>query len=179
VTGRATPVGGQSQLPQDGEAVEAVREFDARALRQVMGDFATGVVVVACEGATGPMAMTVNAFTSVSLDPPLVLVSLAHKARLMALLALGVPFSISILGDRQRDIASHFGGKPDPDFIPPLVQASGLPVVAGAAAHIGCEVADMVRQGDHTLVIGRVAWIGRRGECGVLTFHRGGFGALA
>jgi len=170
----------QAQIAQAKKAgdLDALRDFDSRALRQVMGDFATGVVVVSCDTENGPMAMTVNAFTSVSLDPPLVLVSLATKARMMAHLEMGKPFSISILGEGQSEVASHFGGKPDQEIIEPLAQACDVPVVREAAAYIGCAVSDMVPQGDHVLIIGRVEWLCRDAECGVLVFHRGCFGGL-
>lgn len=154
-------------------------DFDPRQFRQVLGDFATGVTVLACEREGGRLAMTANAFTSVSLDPPLVLVSVASGARILPHLADQAVFSISILGGEQEHVARCYGSsrnKPDDEH---WTMLNELPVVAGAVAHLGCRVTARHEHGDHHLLVSQVDWLSRRTDCTVLTFHRGQFGLIA
>src|SRR3954465_7893460 len=84
-----------------------------RELRQCLGHFTTGVTVITCAGADGaPHGATVNAFTAVSLEPPLVLVSLDRRSRLCALLE-AAPFTVNVLEASQKDLALHFAGRPN------------------------------------------------------------------
>lgn len=86
--------------------------IDPRELRQCLGHFTTGVTVITCNGEDGePHGATVNAFTAVSLDPPLVLVSLDRRSRLCGLID-SRPFTVNVLESHQKDLALHFAGKP-------------------------------------------------------------------
>ena len=78
------------------------------------GRFATGVAIVTFDGVTKRHGITVNSFTSVSMDPPLVLVSIARTAKAHDELA-GRPFTVNILGAEQRQLAMHFAGRPGPE----------------------------------------------------------------
>jgi flavin reductase (DIM6/NTAB) family NADH-FMN oxidoreductase RutF len=84
---------------------------DPAALRSCLGHFATGVTVITCDGDGSPHGATVNAFTAVSLDPPLVLVSLDRKSKACKYLD-GSPFTVNMLTEPQDDVALHFAGRP-------------------------------------------------------------------
>jgi flavin reductase (DIM6/NTAB) family NADH-FMN oxidoreductase RutF len=128
--------------------------------RSVMGHFATGITVVASRGADGkPVGLTVNAFTSVSLDPPLVLVCVHKQAEGHdAILAAG-HFGVSILAEDQGDIAMVFSQE-DPVSRFEGVQVRdgplGSPILQGALAWIECRIEEVFPGGDHSIVLGRV-----------------------
>lgn len=155
-----------------------VSDEHARIFRDCVGEFATGVAVVIAEHPDGPAGMTINAFTSVSLDPLLILVSLAHGSRTLAAVHAGERFSVSILRRDQRDIAIDFA-TPGGTFHGRHVtrDASGSFIITDAAAALTCERTDLVRSGDHDVVLARVIGIAHRGG-EPLVFHRGRFGGM-
>jgi flavin reductase (DIM6/NTAB) family NADH-FMN oxidoreductase RutF len=153
-------------------------ETDRRAFRDCVGTFATGVTVVAVHHEDACAGMTLNSFTSVSLDPLLVCVSLAHGTRTHELVVRARRFAVSILHAGQQDVARAFAtpGLPFPRAMT-RVEPDRHVVVDGALAALRCDVSQAVTAGDHDLVLGRVT----RFEAGVgepLVFHRGAFGAL-
>ncbi len=123
-----------------------------------MGLFATGVTIVAARTADGIVAMTANAVSSVSLDPPLVLVCVDHRARLAGHLAVGLPFSINLLRDEQEVLSRYFGGgwldHPAPEFHFDVWDAA--PRLIGALAAIRCDVDRLDDGGDHHILVGAV-----------------------
>jgi flavin reductase (DIM6/NTAB) family NADH-FMN oxidoreductase RutF len=153
--------------------------IDGRAFRACVGEFATGVTVVCAEDDDGPAGMTLNAFTSVSLDPLLVLVSLGHGSRTLGVVGRSGRLAVSILHRHQRDVAIAFAS-PGAPFPREHVERShdGFLVVRGAAATHHGEVEQIVRAGDHDLVLARVVGITHDGG-EPLVFHRGRFGGLA
>lgn len=167
---------GIAERPQD---VSVLKDFDSRQLRHVLGDFATGVTIIANENEDGRLGITANAFTSVSLDPPLVLVSIANGTRMLARLEDQAPFSISILGGEQEDVARCYGSSKNPPDEAHWIKLQDLPVVAEAVAHLGCRVVARHAHGDHHVIIAQVDWLTRKTECSALTFHRGQFGLMA
>jgi flavin reductase (DIM6/NTAB) family NADH-FMN oxidoreductase RutF len=130
--------------------------FDIPAFRQTLGRFATGVTVVTaiCDGEAH--GMTANSFTAVSLSPPLVLVSIDNRARMRGLLEQSRRYAVSVLRAAQQDISGHFAGRPVDGLQSPFDWLHGMPVVAGALAHLVCSVHEIVSAGDHTLYIGHV-----------------------
>ncbi|TWH18696.1 flavin reductase family protein [Prauserella rugosa] len=143
----------------------------AQVLRGCLGRFATGVAVVTFDGVSKRHGLTVNSFTSVSLDPPLVLVAIQRSVRAHALLS-GRPFTVNVLGADQRDVAMHFAGKPNLE--PDWVEGAYAPRLAGPASWFECTPWAEHDGGDHTLFLGRVEHFGhRRGDC--LAFVDGGF----
>jgi 3-hydroxy-9,10-secoandrosta-1,3,5(10)-triene-9,17-dione monooxygenase reductase component len=146
--------------------------------RRCVGEFATGVTVVTAEHDDGPAGMTLNSFTSVSLQPLLVLVSLGHGSRTLSAVRGSERYAVSVLARDQRDAAIAFATRGAP-FAWTYVRrnADGFLVVRGAVAALKCELADVVRAGDHDLVIGRVVAIDHRGG-DPLIFHRSVFGGL-
>lgn len=153
-------------------------EDHARIFRDCVGEFPTGVAVVIADHADGPAGMTINAFSSVSLDPLLVLVALARGSRTLAAVHAGERFSVSILRRDQRDIALDFA-TPGGTFHAHHVtrDPSGALVIADAAAALMCERTEIVPSGDHDVVLARVTGIAHRGG-EPLVFHRGRFGGM-
>lgn len=133
---------------------------DPTLLRQTLGRFVSGVTVIttADDGPGDPQVhgMTANAFTSVSLRPPLVLVSVATRARLDPRIADNGRFGVSILAHDQGLLARHFAGSlARPDLVT-FVWRDGLPLIAGALSQLTCSVAASHLAGDHRLYVGRV-----------------------
>jgi flavin reductase (DIM6/NTAB) family NADH-FMN oxidoreductase RutF len=155
------------------------RPIDGRAFRDAVGEFATGVTVVTAVAGGAPAGMTLNSFTSVSLDPLLVLVSLGHGSRTLEAARGSGRMAISVLHREQREIAIAFA-KPGARFPDEHVEETydGFLVVRAAAATHHCEVVEVVRAGDHDLVLGAVVGMSHRGG-EPLVFHRGRFGGLA
>lgn len=136
--------------------------IDARLFRSTMGRFATGVTVVTATREDGqPHATTVNAFLSVSLDPPLVLVSLSDRSRMNALLSQGVRYGINVLADSQEEHSRHFGGRPIEGLKVEWLSGSegSVPLIDGCVAHIVARVVDIHTAGDHLLYIGQVEYL--------------------
>lgn len=123
--------------------------------RMCLGCFGTGVTIVTVEGPSEPRGLTVNAFTSVSLDPPLVLISINKLARSHVLL-VDHPFAINIMAVDQEALALHFAGKHDPNLTVPWERGLVAPYLSGTVAVMECESQAAYDGGDHTLFLGRV-----------------------
>jgi flavin reductase (DIM6/NTAB) family NADH-FMN oxidoreductase RutF len=148
------------------------------AFREAVGAFPTGVCVVTADRDGTPAGMTLNSFTSVSLEPLLVLVSLAHGTRTLGAVRSSGRFALAILHRGQRDVALSFAERGG-DFAHHLVRRTryGFYPVRGALAELYCDVHEIVTAGDHDLVIGKVReFIAGKGE--PLVFHRGQFGGV-
>ena len=131
-----------------------------RALRRAVGTFVTGVTVITTRDADGtPRGMTANSFTSVSLDPPLLLVSVARTARSHGEL-FGRAFCVNILGAEQEATAREFAGGAASE--PAWLDHPVAPRLAGPLAWLACEPWRDYDGGDHTLFIGRIADFGSR-----------------
>jgi len=124
------------------------------ALRCCLGRFGTGVCVVTVAGEDGPHGLTVNSFTAVSMEPPVVLVSIARRARGHDLLA-GRPFAVNVLGAEQERVARHFAGDRQPGCVE-WEDGQVAPVLAGALATLECLPWRDYDGGDHTLYLGEV-----------------------
>ena len=121
--------------------------------------FATGVGVVSVLDASGaPHGMTVNSFTSVSLDPPLVLVCIDHKARIQEHVIAGKYLAINILRENQEALSSHFARPADDRFgtVEWYPGETGMPLLTGVLATMECAVTERIPAGDHTIVVGQV-----------------------
>ncbi|MFF7777079.1 flavin reductase family protein [Streptomyces tanashiensis] len=136
----------------------------------------TGVTVVTFAGDDGPRGATMNSFTSVSADPPLVLVSVARKARSHGPLTTG-PFCVNILGAEQEPLARLFAGAPA-DIEPSWTEGALAPRLSHPLAWVECEPWQTYDGGDHTLVLGRVVDLGHR-DGDALTYTWSRFGTLA
>ncbi|MBD0862305.1 flavin reductase family protein [Gordonia sp. zg691] len=151
---------------------------DPRRLRNTLGNFATGVTVLTYASGGRYHGVTVNSFTSVSLDPPLVLVSLMRTSRALTYL-LERPFTINVLGADQLTTALQFAGKPDAGAPIEWIVDDGVPRINGSLAYFQCTPWAGYDGGDHVLVIGRVRAYGQQDDTRPLLFYRGTWGALA
>ncbi|HCF5435964.1 TPA: flavin reductase [Pseudomonas aeruginosa] len=136
-------------------------DIDSTNFRQAVALFATGIAVLSAETEEGDVhGMTVNSFTSISLDPPTVMVSL-KSGRMHELLTQGGRFGVSLLGESQKVFSAFFSKRAMDDTPPPAftIQA-GLPTLQGAMAWFECEVESTVQVHDHTLFIARVSACG-------------------
>jgi flavin reductase (DIM6/NTAB) family NADH-FMN oxidoreductase RutF len=146
--------------------------------RDCVGEFATGVTVAIAEHRDEAAGMTLNAFTSVSLEPLLVLVSLGHGSRTLWAVTGSGRFSVSVLARGQREVAQEFatqGGHFPAQHV--TRTHDGFLVVGGAVATYQCATKEIVAAGDHDLVLALVVGITHPGG-EPLIFHRGRFGGL-
>ena len=144
-----------------GPTLNPVPDFSPRDFRNALGRFASGVTVVTTHHENHTHGMTANAFVSVSLDPPLVLVSLDNRSNMHRLLPLSRRYGVSVLGEHQEILSNHFAGKPVEGLQPGFTMREGIPLLDNAVAHFLVEVTDVHPAGDHTLYLGRVthfAW---------------------
>jgi flavin reductase (DIM6/NTAB) family NADH-FMN oxidoreductase RutF len=150
----------------------------ARELRDVFGTFATGVTVVTAVRADGePVGLTANSFTSVSLDPPLILWCLSVKSKSIAAFSPGAPFSVHVLAHHQRDLAMHFAqvGRERFEVDPYWRDNPKPPRIAEVLSRLDCRVHSSFSGGDHWIIVGEVlATEKAAGE--PLAFHAGRFG---
>jgi flavin reductase (DIM6/NTAB) family NADH-FMN oxidoreductase RutF len=151
---------------------------DSRQLRKTLGRFCTGVTVVSTISDEAVHAMTANAFTSVSMEPPLVLVSVDNRTRMHRILPESMCYGVSVLASDQERLAMHFAGQPSGTQEDPFVPADGVPVVRDAIAHFVCDSYAVHEAGDHTLYIGQVREFATR-EGDPLLFHGGAFARVA
>lgn len=149
-----------------------------RALRDACGSFATGVTVISTATADGDHGMTANAFMSVSLDPPLISISLDRKAKMLAKVRESKRYAVSVLSSGMEPLAMHFAGRFDPAVRDPFAHILGMPVVPGASAVFVTEVAQEIEAGDHVIFIGEVRHIERSETALPLLFHAGKFASL-
>lgn len=155
---------------------------DARKLRDAMGCFATGITVISTMGSGGaPVGMTVNSFSSVSLEPPLVLFSLARDASRIQDFIDAKVFAINILRQNQEEISSQFassGGDPFPNTGFELAD-NGCPIVPGCLASFECRAEKVFDGGDHHIFLTRVSKIGSDQDGAPLIFFRGRYTQIA
>ncbi|RWM07158.1 MAG: flavin reductase family protein [Mesorhizobium sp.] len=130
---------------------------DPRLLRNAFGRFATGVTVVTTGTADGPVAITANSFSSVSLDPPLVLWSIGRHSRRFDAFANAAYYAIHVLADDQIELCWRFS-KSGTDFagLELTWNGHGVPLLPRALARFECSVADRFPAGDHMILLGRV-----------------------
>ena len=132
--------------------------FDTRAYRDALGLFATGVTIMTAMDGDNPHGMTANAFVSVSLAPPLVLVSVDHRSTMHRVVQRVDRYGVSVLAEHQEAISNHFAGRPQEGLAAPFVTHGGVPLVDEALAHFIVRTTDAHAAGDHTLYIGEVEY---------------------
>ena len=128
-------------------------------LRQAFGAFATGVTVVTTLTPDGePIGFTANSFTSVSLDPPLLLVCIAKSSTNLQSFSHCEHFAINVLSETQKDVSARFASRVEDRFADTLWQrgSAGTPLIDGAVAWFECSTDNLVDAGDHLILIGRV-----------------------
>jgi flavin reductase (DIM6/NTAB) family NADH-FMN oxidoreductase RutF len=117
--------------------------------------------------------MTANAFCSVSLEPPLVLISVETRRQMHRLLAQSRRYAVSILSRDQEELARHFAGKSQEGLPVPFVWRQGYPRIKGAIAYVTCQIIDVHSVGDHTLYIRQVEHLSFAEEQAPLLYYGG------
>lgn len=148
------------------------------AFRDALARFASGVVIVAAHTPTGPVGFTASAFTSVSLEPPLILVCVGKNASAYAGVVGATTFGVSILHERQRWIAEQFGRHGAARFAGIALRSSvRVPLIEGAIAQLECGRHALHDAGDHTILVGEVHEAFLRPERPLVHYSRtfGGF----
>lgn len=168
--GTVPPAGREDTAAQSGGGV------DGLTLRRTIGAFATGVTIVTTSVGSRPVGMTVNSLTSVSLEPPLLLVCLMRGSRTAQAIRRRRRFVVNVLQKHQESLANRFarGGEDHFGDLPVVRNESGLPIIPKALAQLECAVRSVHVAGDHFIVVGEVTSCARD-ERSPLLFFSGQF----
>jgi flavin reductase (DIM6/NTAB) family NADH-FMN oxidoreductase RutF len=154
---------------------------DQRTLRDALGSFATGVTVVTCVDRDGqPFGLTVNSFTSVSLDPPLLLVCISRRTRCSPELAAAPHFAVNVLQTGQQPASIRFSTKDEDRFgaTPWATGETGAPLLMDSLAVFECERHSLHDGGDHDILLGRVIRASFDPNMDPLLYFRGSYRRL-
>lgn len=153
------------------------RAFDSSHFRQALSQFATGVTVITTRLADGTLlGLTASSFNSVSLDPPLVLWSLAARANSLPVFEGNSHYVINILGAEQARLAQQFASRMEDRFadVDYTLSRTGQPILAGASAWFECHNRSRYPEGDHVIFVGEVEHCEMQPQ-EALVFHNGRF----
>ncbi|GIU86429.1 MAG: monooxygenase [Acidimicrobiia bacterium] len=148
------------------------------AFRTVLGHYATGVVIVTARDGGEPVGMACNSFTSVSLEPPLVLFCAAKTSTTWPRIQRAGAWCANVLAEEDEELCRLFAQKGADRFagVAHRPGATGAPVLDRALAFVDCRTEAEHDAGDHVIVVGRVVELGHRAEGRPLLFYRGGYG---
>lgn len=152
-----------------------------RQLRKVLGTFATGVTIVGVTDKEGrPAGLTANSFTSVSLDPPLVLVCIHQNADCRSALVSATHFAVNVLSSRQRHLSHRFATKHPDKWSDVRYETGvfGVPLLPQSIAQIECETVRIYEEGDHLIMIGHVLRADHDTAGEPLIFYSGNYAGL-
>lgn len=157
--------------------------MDQRHLRDVFGCFATGVTIITAREESGnAVGLTANSFSSVSLDPPLILFNLDRDANCARAFGVGRPFTVNVLRHDQQAESNHFASKVEDKFASGEFEwedgANGCPTLNGALASLECTCDSLHDGGDHWIIIGRVSRATGDTEGAPLLYYRGRYASL-
>ena len=153
---------------------------DNKAFRQCLGKFATGVTVVTCSDGDGnPCGITANSFSSVSLDPPLILWNIAKVSNSLEAYLDAEHFAINVLSSGQKDVSSHFARSDHTIFddVEFALSSDGVPILPGTIATFECRTDTIHDCGDHYIIIGEVERFHVE-ERDPLLFYSGGYRSI-
>jgi flavin reductase (DIM6/NTAB) family NADH-FMN oxidoreductase RutF len=154
-------------------AADQARSIDPVLFRRVMGRFATGVTVVSFMRTGQPAGMTVNSFLSVSMEPPLILISVRKASSFVEHVHVGSRCGINILSEQQRKLGPHFANRPEADADVRFHDHGGTPLLDGSLAEIVARVVDIHPAGDHLLFIAEIEYLAHGPEAQPLIFFSG------
>jgi flavin reductase (DIM6/NTAB) family NADH-FMN oxidoreductase RutF len=157
-----------------------------RDFRRSLGLFTTGITVVSSRDGLHVHGMTVNSFSSVSLEPPLVLFSVHHGRLLQLVIHRARTFAVSVLASDQEEIARHFADRRRPAGISQFASAewfpgplSGAPLLSRSLAWLECTLYKAITSGDHEILVGQVLWTAQSGRRDPLLFFASRYHPLA
>jgi 3-hydroxy-9,10-secoandrosta-1,3,5(10)-triene-9,17-dione monooxygenase reductase component len=150
---------------------------DPTTMRSVLGHFPSGVTIVTGTTPDGPAGFTCQSFSSLSLDPPLVLVLPSRGSTSWPGIEATGRFCVNVLAEGQRELSTRFARSGGDKFsgVDWSISALGSPVLAGATAWIDCTLEAVHDGGDHLIVVGAVHDLGAAEESAPLVFHRGAY----
>ena len=159
--------------------------IDPRELRNTLGTFASGVTVVT--SGTDPMfhGMTAQSFSSLSLDPPLVLVCVDKHASMLEIMKEAKAFTVNVLAHDQEEVSGYFASKERPapphqfDTVDYTIGATGCPRLDRATTYFDCTLHDVLAGGDHEILVGEVKAFGLNHEEDPILFYKGRYRTLA
>ncbi len=156
-------------------AADSLAPFEQRAFRDAMGRFVTGVAVATTRDAEGaPVGVTINSFTSVSLNPPLVLFCLDRRARTLPAFQATGYFAVNVLAADQQAHSIRFARRCDDwQGIDHVTWTTGAPIIMGSVAACDCTVDALYDGGDHVILVGRVQRIEATADREPLVYPRG------
>lgn len=154
---------------------------DEESFRKTMSCFASGVTVVTARDEAGrPVGLTVSAFSSLSLSPPLVLICLDKRVANLAAFRRG-PFAVNILAEDQAEVSNRFAQRREDRFagVTHADGALGVPLLDGCVATVECRTHDVAEGGDHDIIMGSVQAVTRHGADRPLIYFAGRYAALS
>jgi flavin reductase (DIM6/NTAB) family NADH-FMN oxidoreductase RutF len=156
--------------------------LDPKALRQVFGQFCTGVTAVcAADGDGRRYGITVNSFSSLSLDPPLALFALVRESESLKIIQAARAFSINILAESQQDISNALAKKGGPekmDAVPTRPGVTGAPIIEGSIGYMDCLLHAQFDGGDHVILVGEIKQAAVGEALPPLLYFRSGYKTL-
>jgi len=159
-------------------SAESLMPPDAASFRTVLGHFATGVTIITSMDNDEPIGVAANSFTSVSLEPPLVLFCAGSSSSTWPRIESAGKFAVNMLNEEQEDVCRVFA-IPGADRFGRIgwrPSANGSPILHDSLAYVDCEIEATYPGGDHVIVVGRVTGPGVLSTSGPLLFYRGGYG---
>ncbi|MEO7296226.1 MAG: flavin reductase family protein [Candidatus Limnocylindria bacterium] len=154
-------------------------------LRTLMGTFATGVAIVAARHGPFMAGMTANAIASISIDPPLLMASIARKAETHTAIIGSHAFSVNVLADDQQSLADCFAQPTTATKLKRFCDAAwheaetGSPILEGALAYFDCRIMERHDGGDHTIFLGEIVAAGYREDAAPLLWYGSAYRRLA
>ena len=149
--------------------------FDSEAFRKACALFATGVAVATVRAPDGaPHGLTVSSFTSVSIQPPLILFCIDYACNFLSHFRACTSFAVNVLSEDQREISNTFARKPEGRFeqVDWYTKSTGAPLLAGCIANLECRLSSIIEAGDHAIFLGEVIHAESRGGRPLLYFNR-------
>jgi flavin reductase (DIM6/NTAB) family NADH-FMN oxidoreductase RutF len=168
------------QQPKHNDRIGVIALSSSDVFRRACGLFPTGVAVLTTRALDGtPHGITINSFSSISLDPPLVMVAIAHECPFLNHFETSGFYAVNILREEQVDFSVRFAELPEGRFtgVPWTAGATGSPVIAGVLGMLECRTVQALDVGDHRVLIGEVVEVGI-GEGRPLVFYGSGYTSL-
>ena len=156
--------------------------IDQRIFRDALGSFATGICVVSAVPRQGaPIGMTINSFSSVSLEPPLILWSIQNVSECFGVFGTTDEFAISVLSQDQEALSQRYASKAEHELLEEHYKSgpAGMPVIRDALTSFECKVWARYPGGDHLIIVGEVVNVNAEHAGMPLLFHQGRYAALA
>ncbi len=155
--------------------------LDEMSIRGAMSEFTTGVTIVATEDGGIPVGFACQSFSSLSLDPPMILFTVMKSSRSWPHIEKTGTFAVNVLAEDQEDISAEFGRRGGKKFeVGQWTRSTlGNPLLLGSSVWIDCTVADVHEGGDHWIVTGKIEAIGQRDDVKPLIYHRGSYARVS